>query len=67
VTQEAAARRDSLTFIETMLSEIDAKGNVGGTAADTGSKGLFVTVNDVVTHCQLASACLVTGEECAPC
>lgn len=53
VTQEAAARRDSLSWIETMLSDIDARGNVCGTAADTGHKGLFGAVGDVVTYCQV--------------
>jgi hypothetical protein len=51
LTSDPSARRDSLTFIEAMLSEIDARGNVGGSATDTTTKGLFGTVTDIMTYC----------------
>ncbi len=53
LSSDPAARRDSLTFIEAMISEIDARGNVGGTAADTGNKGLFGTMTDLMTYCAM--------------
>ena len=53
VMADPAARRDSLAYIESMLSEIDARGNVCGSASDTGHKGLFGAVGDVVTYCKL--------------
>ncbi len=53
VLADPAARRDSLAYIESMLSEIDARGNVCGLATDTGHKGLFGAVGDVVTWCKL--------------
>ena len=57
VVSEAAARRDSLSYIEKMLSDIDARGNLCGKATDTSHKGLFGAVGDVVTHCKLWSHC----------
>lgn len=53
VLADPAARRDSLAYIESMISEIDARGNVCGLATDTATKGLFGAVGDVVTHCKL--------------
>jgi hypothetical protein len=53
VTVEAAGRRDTLSHIEAMVSEIDARGNVGGLVTDTEHKGLFGTVEDVITRCRL--------------
>ena len=53
VLADPAARRDSLAYIESMLSEIDARGNVCGLATDTTAKGLFGAVGDVVTYCKL--------------
>ena len=53
VTVEASGRRDTLAHIEAMVSEIDARGNVCGLATDTEAKGLFGTVEDVVTRCRL--------------
>lgn len=53
VLADPAARRDSLAYIESMLSEIDGRGNVCGLATDTVTKGLFGTVGDVVTYCKL--------------
>ena len=50
-----SARRDSLTYIELMLSDIDARGNVGGTSADTEFKGLFGTITDVMTYCAIGA------------
>ena len=51
LSTDPSARRDALSYIETMISEIDSRGNVGGTAADTGTKGLFGTMGDLMTHC----------------
>jgi hypothetical protein len=48
---DPAARRDSLAYIESMLSEIDARGNLCATT--TGFKGLFGAVGDVITYCKL--------------
>jgi hypothetical protein len=53
VMTDPAARRDSLAYIESMLSEIDARGNVCGAAGEITHKGLFGTVGDVVTWCKL--------------
>lgn len=53
VMSDPAGRRDSLSYIETMLSDIDSRGNVCGSASDTSSKGLFGTVGDVITYCYL--------------
>lgn len=57
VTVEASGRRDTLSHIEAMVSEIDARGNVGGLATDTEHKGLFGTVEDVITRCRLGHHC----------
>lgn len=51
LSTDPSARRDALAYIEAMLSEIDARGNVGGTAQDTGTKGLFGTMMDLMTYC----------------
>ncbi len=56
ISSDPSGRRDSLSFIETMISDIDARGNVGGGAGDTGSKGLFGTLADVATYCALPQA-----------
>ena len=53
LSSDPSARRDSLAYIEAMLSDIDARGNVGGLATDTTTKGLFGTMADVVTYCHL--------------
>ncbi|NQX02893.1 hypothetical protein HQ447_19725 [bacterium] len=53
VMADPAGRRDSMSYIETMLSDIDARGNVCGGAGDTSHKGLFGSVADVVTFCNL--------------
>lgn len=53
VSSDAGARRDSLAAVEAMVCEIDARGNVCGAAGDTGHKGLFSSVGDVVTYCAL--------------
>lgn len=53
LSSDPAARRDSLTFLESMISEIDARGNVGGLATDTGTKGLFGTMSDLMTYCSM--------------
>lgn len=50
---DPAGRRDSLSYIEAMLSDIDARGNVCGSATDTTAKGLFGAIGDVVTYCKL--------------
>lgn len=55
VLADPAARRDSLAYIESMLSEIDARGNICGLITDTTTKGLFGAVGDVVTYCKLWS------------
>lgn len=55
VTTEAAARRDTLSYIEKMISDIDARGNVCGKSTDVSHKGLFAAVGDVITYCKLPS------------
>lgn len=57
VMVDPAAKRDALSWIETMISNIDARGNVCGTADDTGHRGLFGTVGDVVTWCRVGGPC----------
>lgn len=56
ISADPSGRRDSLSFIETMISDIDARGNVGGGAGDTSAKGLFGKVEDVATYCALSAA-----------
>lgn len=51
--QDPAARRDTLTHIEAMLSDIDARGNLCGDADSRGNSGLFATVADVATYCRV--------------
>jgi len=50
VLVDPAARRDAVTFLDTMISDLDARGNLCGTAADTSHKGLFGTEGDVMTY-----------------
>ena len=49
VSVEAVGRRDTLVHLETLLSDLDARGNLCGLASDTGHKGLFASVADFVT------------------
>lgn len=56
VLADPAARRDSMSHVEAMLSEIDARGNLCGAAEDTIHKGLFGTVGDVVTYCRIGGS-----------
>ena len=49
VTVEASGRRDTLVHLETLLSDLDARGNLCGTANDTTHKGLFATAADFMT------------------
>lgn len=44
------SRRDAVSFIDTMLADLDARGNLCGTADDTSHKGLFATQGDVITY-----------------
>ena len=55
LSSDPSARRDSLSYIEAMLSEIDSSGNVGGSASDTSVKGLFGTMTDLMTFCAMGS------------
>ena len=50
ISVNPVSRRDAVTFIETMLSDLDARGNLCGTATDTSHKGLFATQGDVITY-----------------
>lgn len=59
VLADPAARRDSLAYIESMLSDIDARGNLCGTASASKNAGLFGVVGDVVTYCKLGGCGLV--------
>lgn len=56
VMADPAGRRDSMSYIETMISDIDARGNVCGGAGDTSSKGLFGSLADVATFCNLPNS-----------
>lgn len=53
VLADPAARRDSLAYIEAMLSEIDARGNLCGPAGSVAPGSLFGAVGDVVTYCRM--------------
>lgn len=57
VYQEASARRDKQVFIEGLLSDLDASGNVCGTADDVEYKGLFGTAADLATYCRVGCPC----------
>lgn len=46
---DPASRRDAVTYLDTLLSDLDARGNLCGTAADTSHKGLFGTADDFMT------------------
>ncbi len=50
ISVNPVSRRDAVTFIETMLSDLDARGNLCGSATDTSHKGLFATQGDVITY-----------------
>jgi hypothetical protein len=47
---DAAARRDTIVFLETLLSELDSGGNVCGVAGATERTGLFAGASDWVTY-----------------
>ncbi len=49
-TVDAAARRDTIVFLETLLSELDSGGNVCGAAGATERTGLFAGASDWVTY-----------------
>jgi hypothetical protein len=49
VRMDPAARRNAVSFLENELANIEASGNVGGTADDTAYQGLFATQADVIT------------------
>lgn len=65
VFQDAAVRRDSLTFIEAMLSELDGSGNVCGTAEDVEYQGLFQVAADLATYCKIG-ICTPPTFPCCP-
>lgn len=46
---DPASRRDAVTYLDTLLSDLDARGNLCGTAEDTGHQGLFGTADDFIT------------------
>lgn len=46
---DPASRRDAVTYLDTLLSDLDARGNLCGTAEDTSHKGLFGTADDFIT------------------
>ena len=46
---DPASRRDAVTYLDTLLSDLDARGNLCGTSADTDHKGLFGTADDFMT------------------
>lgn len=50
VNVQPIARRDSLMALETLISDLEAKGNLCGSATDTSDKTLFVAVHDFITH-----------------
>lgn len=58
VMTDPAARRDSLAYLESMLSEIDARGNLCGSATDIGNQGLFGTAADRVTITRIGGCLL---------
>lgn len=66
VMVDPATRRDALSWIETMISNIDARGNVCGLATDTDAKGLFGTISDVVTYCRPLAACVLDPDANCP-
>jgi hypothetical protein len=49
VSSNPASRRDAVSFLETMLSDLDARGNLCGEAGVVASPGLFGTAADVMT------------------
>ncbi|RYG98535.1 MAG: hypothetical protein EON58_06850 [Alphaproteobacteria bacterium] len=49
-TPSSGSRRDAVEFLASLLSDIDARGNVCGTADDTGHKGLFACQGDLMTY-----------------
>jgi hypothetical protein len=53
VTVEASGRRDTLSHIEAILSELEASGNICGTADDESYKGLLGVANDLITSSRL--------------
>jgi len=57
VRMDPAARRNAVSFLENEIAAIEASGNVGGTAEDTGYKGLFVTQADVITSLAFLPPC----------
>lgn len=63
VFQDPSARRDSLTFIEAMVTELDGSGNVCGTDDDAEYQGLFGTAADVATYCRVGRCNDVPREE----
>ncbi len=49
VRMDPAARRNAVSFLENEIADIEARGNVGGTADETTHQGLFATQADVIT------------------
>lgn len=69
-TIDAASRRDTLVFLENLLTDLDASGNVCGVAGATGRSGLFAGASDWVTYvtagCPWADPEVLTHSIC-PC
>lgn len=57
ITVEASARRDTLSHIEAMLSELEAGGNVCGVAGDVAYKGLVGVQEDFITRFKVRHHC----------
>ncbi len=51
------AHRDTVHNLEAQIAEIEAKGNLCGSATETTDKGLFIANQDVVTICRTWLAC----------
>lgn len=50
VRSDPRARADANERVETLIAELEARGNVCGAATDTGHQGLFSVETDVMTY-----------------
>jgi len=67
IRMDARARANALRFIDDMLADLDAAGNVCGAAGDRGYKGLFATEADVLTKLRIClPPCDLTRLDCCP-
>lgn len=66
VTIDSRSRANAVNNLEITLADLDARGNVCGTAGDITHKGLFATEGDAITHLRICDPPIDVESRCCP-